>query len=79
MWIIENIWSFQVFFHSASDQLLNHFPKSVLPVDYGGDLKDYYMEDYIKEANKDYGQCTMEGQPNYFWCLSGKDVVYIKS
>lgn len=56
----------RVFFHSNGESLLNHFPRSMVPVKYGGDLTDYYQEDLVKKLNREYGSCPMGGQNNYY-------------
>ncbi|KAG8193058.1 hypothetical protein JTE90_028170 [Oedothorax gibbosus] len=56
----------RIFLHSCPEDLLNYFPKHCLPVQYGGDLEDYYMEDWMKKANDQQGISTLAGQPNTF-------------
>ncbi|PRD27479.1 UNVERIFIED_CONTAM: hypothetical protein NCL1_35236 [Trichonephila clavipes] len=41
-------------FHSNVEELLNYFPGSILPVEYGGDLKENIDEDWLRKANKDH-------------------------
>ncbi|GFX27702.1 alpha-tocopherol transfer protein [Trichonephila clavipes] len=55
-----------VFFHSNGEELLNHFPRSVVPAKYGGDLTDCFQEDLMKQMTKDYGSCPLGGQNNYY-------------
>lgn len=38
------------FFHTKMDDLLNHFPRSVLPTEYGGSLEDYDMTDWLAKV-----------------------------
>ncbi|XP_055943919.1 retinaldehyde-binding protein 1-like [Argiope bruennichi] len=56
----------RVFFHSNPEDLLNYFPPSILPVQYGGELTDYYQEDLVRKLNKEYGNAPVGGEPNYF-------------
>lgn len=56
----------RVFFHSRVEELLDFFPPSVLPVEYGGELQDICMENWLKEANKEQETNTMKGQPNHY-------------
>lgn len=56
----------RVYFHSNLEKLFDYFPRSVLPVEYGGDLKESIEEDYIRRANKEHEKHGVEGQPNYF-------------
>ncbi|GFY42075.1 alpha-tocopherol transfer protein [Trichonephila inaurata madagascariensis] len=56
----------RVFFHSNGEELLNHFPRSVVPAKYGGDLTDCFQEDLMKQMTKDYGSCPLGGQNNYY-------------
>ncbi|KAG8193028.1 hypothetical protein JTE90_028145 [Oedothorax gibbosus] len=56
----------RIIVHSSPEDLLNYFPKHCLPVQYGGDLEDYYMEEWMKEANVQHGTSTLAGQPNTF-------------
>ncbi|GIY15686.1 CRAL-TRIO domain-containing protein [Caerostris darwini] len=55
-----------IFVHSSPEDLLNHFPRSALPVKYGGTLTDYYMADWLREANEQHGHYTAGGQKNIF-------------
>ncbi|GFY43248.1 alpha-tocopherol transfer protein [Trichonephila inaurata madagascariensis] len=56
----------RIFFHSTGETLLNHFPRSVLPAKYGGDLTDWFQEDLVKRLNKEYGSCPLGGQNNFY-------------
>ncbi|KAF8778834.1 Clavesin-1 like protein [Argiope bruennichi] len=55
-----------VFFHSDMRELLNYFPKSVLPEQYGGEILDIYETNFSQRANKEQKKNTIEGQPNFF-------------
>ncbi|GBM93505.1 Alpha-tocopherol transfer protein-like [Araneus ventricosus] len=56
----------RVFFHSDTEELLKHFPKSVLPVQYGGEILDMHATNFVQTANKEQKKNTVEGQPNFF-------------
>ncbi|PRD20284.1 UNVERIFIED_CONTAM: Alpha-tocopherol transfer protein [Trichonephila clavipes] len=56
----------RILFHSNGETLLNHFPRSVLPAKYGGDLTDWFQEDLVKRLNKEYGSCPLGGQNNFY-------------
>ncbi|GIY27098.1 CRAL-TRIO domain-containing protein [Caerostris extrusa] len=55
-----------IFIHSTPEDLLNHFPRSALPVKYGGTLTDYYTADWLKRANEQQGNFPVGGQKNIF-------------
>ncbi|CAL1275468.1 unnamed protein product [Larinioides sclopetarius] len=56
----------RVFFHHKVEELLDYFPRSVLPVEYGGDLQDASMKDWVRNANRDHQANTINGQPNFY-------------
>ncbi|GBN18325.1 Alpha-tocopherol transfer protein-like [Araneus ventricosus] len=56
----------RVYFHSKVEELLDFFPPSVLPVEYGGEVQDISMETWLRKANKEHETNTMKGQPNYY-------------
>ncbi|CAL1278009.1 unnamed protein product [Larinioides sclopetarius] len=56
----------RVFVHSDIRQLLNYFPKSVLPEQYGGELLDMHATNFLQTANKEQKKNTLAGQPNFF-------------
>nr|GBN07638.1 hypothetical protein AVEN_1952-1 [Araneus ventricosus]GBN07667.1 hypothetical protein AVEN_42415-1 [Araneus ventricosus] len=56
----------QLYFHSAVEELLNYFPRSTLPIKYGGTLTDYYLTDYLKRANEEQGDFPAGGLKNLF-------------
>ncbi|GBL71858.1 hypothetical protein AVEN_264644-1 [Araneus ventricosus] len=56
----------RVYFHSKVEELLDFFPPSVLPVEYGGEVQDISMETWLRKANKEHEANTMKGQPNYY-------------
>ncbi|GBN08487.1 hypothetical protein AVEN_210596-1, partial [Araneus ventricosus] len=55
-----------LYFHSAVEELLNYFPRSTLPIKYGGTLTDYYLTDYLKRANEEQGDFPAGGLKNLF-------------
>ncbi|KAF8778459.1 clavesin-2-like [Argiope bruennichi] len=55
-----------LYFHSSVEELFEYFPRSALPVKYGGTLRDYYMADYMKKANEDQGDFPAGGLKNLF-------------
>ncbi|CAL1273833.1 unnamed protein product [Larinioides sclopetarius] len=59
---IENIF----YIHSSVKELHKFFPTSMLPVQYGGNLTDYYATDWIKNANQQHGNFPLRGQNNIF-------------
>ncbi|GFV35899.1 uncharacterized protein TNCV_2866581 [Trichonephila clavipes] len=52
--------------HSRVEDLFDHFPRSVLPTEYGGELINCISESWLRTANKEYAECTIEGQPNLY-------------
>ncbi|CAL1275441.1 unnamed protein product [Larinioides sclopetarius] len=56
----------RVVFHSSPEGLLDYFPRSVLPTEYGGTLRESDTEDFLKTANKYHEEYTIEGQPNFY-------------
>ncbi|CAL1275442.1 unnamed protein product [Larinioides sclopetarius] len=56
----------RVFFHSRTEELLNYFPKSVLPVQYGGEILDMHETKFVETANEEQKKNTVEGQSNFF-------------
>ncbi|GFR01491.1 alpha-tocopherol transfer protein-like [Trichonephila clavata] len=56
----------RVHFHSNVEELFEYFPRSILPVEYGGDLKDKIEENWLRKANKEHENHGATGQPNYF-------------
>ncbi|GFR02402.1 alpha-tocopherol transfer protein-like [Trichonephila clavata] len=58
--------SSRVHFHSSVEGLLDYFPRSVLPIEYGGDLINCESENWLINANKEQAKCTLEGQPNLY-------------
>ncbi|GBO38022.1 hypothetical protein AVEN_11336-1, partial [Araneus ventricosus] len=55
-----------VFFHHKVEELLDYFPRSVLPVEFGGDLQVDTMKEWVRKANKDHQENTINGQPNFY-------------
>ncbi|GFU00286.1 alpha-tocopherol transfer protein-like [Nephila pilipes] len=56
----------RVYFHSSTEKLFDHFPRAILPTEYGGDLRESYLEDWLRKANTDLKKHGVTGQPNYF-------------
>ncbi|GIY21460.1 alpha-tocopherol transfer protein-like [Caerostris darwini] len=56
----------RIFFHSDPEELLDYFPRSVLPPEYGGCLEDTSTDDWIRKANKYFEQFKTEGQCNFY-------------
>ncbi|CAL1273830.1 unnamed protein product [Larinioides sclopetarius] len=55
-----------LYIHSSEKELLDFFPPSVLPTQYGGNLIEYYAADWYKKANLQHGNYPAEGQKNIF-------------
>ncbi|GBN82581.1 hypothetical protein AVEN_36866-1 [Araneus ventricosus] len=55
-----------LYFHSSVEELLESFPRSTLPIKYGGTLTDYYTADYLKRANEEQGDFPAGGLKNLF-------------
>ncbi|GIY21479.1 hypothetical protein CDAR_184602 [Caerostris darwini] len=53
----------QVIFHNTTETLLNHFPKAVLPKQYGGDLQNYNMAEWVKKAMAPEKLAALGGRP----------------
>ncbi|GFY56433.1 alpha-tocopherol transfer protein-like [Trichonephila inaurata madagascariensis] len=56
----------RVHFHSCVEDLLDFFPRSILPIEYGGELINCESEDWLINANKEQAKCTIEGQSNLY-------------
>ncbi|GFS72547.1 alpha-tocopherol transfer protein-like [Nephila pilipes] len=56
----------RVYFHSSTEKLLHHFPRAILPTEYGGDIRENDMENWSRKANADHKYHGVTGQPNYF-------------
>ncbi|CAL1297578.1 unnamed protein product [Larinioides sclopetarius] len=56
----------RVFIHSDAKDILKHFPKSVLPVQYGGELLDMHATNFLQRANIEQKENTVAGQLNFF-------------
>ncbi|GBO12846.1 hypothetical protein AVEN_167956-1 [Araneus ventricosus] len=52
--------------HSSPEELLDFFPRSILPTKYGGDVNEYYMADRLKQINAEEDNYPVEGQKNTF-------------
>ncbi|GIY14677.1 alpha-tocopherol transfer protein-like [Caerostris darwini] len=63
--ISAKLWS-RVHFHPNVASLLEYFPRSALPVEYGGDLTDLGDKDWIRKANKEHRSNSFGGQPNFY-------------
>ncbi|GIY21457.1 retinaldehyde-binding protein 1 [Caerostris darwini] len=55
----------RVYFHKNVEELHQFFPRSVLPVEYGGELQDINTN-WSRRANKEHETNDMEGQPNKY-------------
>ncbi|GIY21477.1 hypothetical protein CDAR_184601 [Caerostris darwini] len=53
----------RVIFHNTTETLLNHFPKAVLPKQYGGDLQNYNMAEWVKKAMAPEKLAALGGRP----------------
>lgn len=51
----------RIHFHSKPEELLDFFPRSIMPVQYGGDLVDYDMTDWLKEVLQPEKLATLAG------------------
>ncbi|GBO07988.1 hypothetical protein AVEN_178948-1, partial [Araneus ventricosus] len=56
----------RIIFQSEPEDLLNHFPASILPSKYGGSLNDYHNGDLTRKLNREHGNFPITGLPNYF-------------
>ncbi|XP_055943738.1 retinaldehyde-binding protein 1-like [Argiope bruennichi] len=56
----------RMMFHSKPEDLLNYFPPDMLPIQWGGTLKDYHDENMLKKMNKEHGRYPTGGPKNYF-------------
>ncbi|XP_055943720.1 clavesin-2-like isoform X2 [Argiope bruennichi] len=56
----------RVHFHKNKEELLDYFPRCVLPVDFGGNVRENETINWIRRANKDQEKFTLCGQPNYY-------------
>ncbi|CAL1275457.1 unnamed protein product [Larinioides sclopetarius] len=55
----------RAFFHSNPEDVVNYFPRSIIPTKYGGSLVNYHDSELLWKMNKDHGNCPEGGQPNY--------------
>ncbi|GIY21465.1 clavesin-1 [Caerostris darwini] len=53
----------RVFLHNSPEALLNHFPRTVLPKQYGGDLENYDMSSWLKKAMAPEKLAVLGGRP----------------
>ncbi|GFR29548.1 clavesin-1 [Trichonephila clavata] len=53
----------RIIFHNSIDTLLKYIPKSVLPVQYGGELKSYDVSDWLKRAMAPEKLALLGGRP----------------
>ncbi|GIY14678.1 alpha-tocopherol transfer protein-like [Caerostris darwini] len=56
----------RIHFHSNIEDLLEYFPRSVLPAEYGGDLTDLSAKDWVRRANREQASNSIGGQPNVY-------------
>ncbi|GIY10347.1 CRAL-TRIO domain-containing protein [Caerostris extrusa] len=54
-----------IFVHSSPEDLLKHFPSSVLPVKYGGKQTDYYAAEWLRKANEQQDNFPAGGQKTF--------------
>ncbi|KAF8778360.1 Alpha-tocopherol transfer protein-like [Argiope bruennichi] len=54
------------FFHSKPEDLLNYFPSSVIPTQYGGSLDSYHDSELMQKLNDEINNYPEKGMPNYF-------------
>ncbi|GFQ98235.1 CRAL-TRIO domain-containing protein [Trichonephila clavata] len=53
-------------FHSSTEDLFNYFPASLIPQEYGGDLEDCFMLEWLTKAKEHHKICPEGGQSNIF-------------
>ncbi|CAL1278024.1 unnamed protein product [Larinioides sclopetarius] len=53
-------------FLSNPEELLDYFPRCIMSSEYGGDILEADIKDWIKRANKEQQKFTLRGQPNYY-------------
>ncbi|XP_055944751.1 retinaldehyde-binding protein 1-like isoform X2 [Argiope bruennichi] len=53
----------QVHFHSSNEDLLKFFPKSILPTEFGGELQNYDMYDWLRKATEPAKLEVLGGRP----------------
>jgi len=57
---------FQLYIHSSVEELFEFFLRSMLPVQYGGTLTDYYMSYWLRKAKDEHAHFPAGGQKNIF-------------
>ncbi|GIY29808.1 hypothetical protein CDAR_317331 [Caerostris darwini] len=55
--------STQIIFHKTPETLFNYFPKAVLPKQYGGDLQNYDMSEWVKKIMAPENLVALGGRP----------------
>ncbi|XP_055944749.1 retinaldehyde-binding protein 1-like isoform X1 [Argiope bruennichi] len=53
----------RVHFHSSNEDLLKFFPKSILPTEFGGELQNYDMYDWLRKATEPAKLEVLGGRP----------------
>ncbi|CAL1286102.1 unnamed protein product [Larinioides sclopetarius] len=56
----------RVHFHSNPIRLRKYFPTSMLPVGYGGEIRDINSQDWIRRMNNEQEKFSVGGQPNFY-------------
>ncbi|GBN90829.1 hypothetical protein AVEN_199500-1 [Araneus ventricosus] len=56
----------RVRFHNNTEELFDYFPRGIMPAEYGGDIREADMKDWIRRANKEQEKFTLRGQPNNY-------------
>ncbi|CAL1286104.1 unnamed protein product [Larinioides sclopetarius] len=55
-----------VHFHSNPIRLRKYFPTSMLPVGYGGEIRDINSQVWIRRMNNEQEKFSVGGQPNFY-------------
>ncbi|GIY21481.1 hypothetical protein CDAR_184611 [Caerostris darwini] len=53
----------RIIFHKTPETLFNYFPKAVLPKQYGGDLQNYDMSEWVKKIMAPENLVALGGRP----------------
>ncbi|XP_055943918.1 alpha-tocopherol transfer protein-like [Argiope bruennichi] len=56
----------RIFFHSNPEDLLNYFPSSTIPTQYGGSLDNHHDSELMQKLNEEFENYPHGGLPNYF-------------
>ncbi|CAL1278033.1 unnamed protein product [Larinioides sclopetarius] len=49
-----------------SEELFDYFPPCILPTEYGGNIPEADIKDWIRRANREHENFKLRGQPNYY-------------